>query len=93
LGASTPRNLMRRNLGRGTSAASRCMNSSGLNLAGRALAKLGPFGWRKQSTGLFASRLSTRWVVPSRHGVLSLSSTWPAALSCTRSSDSAGRVM
>ncbi len=24
------------------------MNSSGLNLAGRALAKLGPFGWRKQ---------------------------------------------
>lgn len=45
------------------SAASRCMNSSGLN---------------------------TRCVVPTLHGVLSLSSTCPAALSCTRSSDSAG---
>jgi hypothetical protein len=29
---------------------------------------------------------------PERHGVLSFSSTWPAALSCTRSSDGAGRV-
>jgi hypothetical protein len=28
--------------------------------------------------------LITRCVVPSRHGVLSLSSTCPAALSCTR---------
>jgi hypothetical protein len=40
-----------------------------------------------------SSGLITRCVVPSRHGVLSLSSTWPAALSCTRSSDSEGRVM
>jgi modulator of FtsH protease len=39
-----------------------------------------------------SSGLITRCVVPSRHGVLSLSSTWPAALSCTRSSDSEGRV-
>jgi hypothetical protein len=31
--------------------------------------------------------------VPSRQGVLSVSSTCPAALSCTRSSDSAGRVI
>jgi len=37
----------------------------------------------------------TKCVVPSRHGVLimSFNSTCPAALSCTRSSDSAGRVM
>ena len=34
-----------------------------------------------------------RCVVPSRQGVLSFSSTCPAALSCNRSSDSAGRVM
>ena len=27
----------------------------------------------------------TRWVVPSRQGVLSFSTTWPAALACTRS--------
>jgi hypothetical protein len=61
-GASTPWNRMRCSLGRGTSAASRCMNSS---------------------------VLITRCVVPSRHGVLSLSCTCPAALSCTRASDSA----
>ena len=79
--------------GRGTSAASRCMSSIGLNLAGRALAELGPLGWRKRSTGLFASRLSTRCMAPSRHGVLSFNSTCPAALSCTGSPDSAGRVM
>ena len=66
LGASTPWNLMRCRRGRGTSAASRCMNSSGLK---------------------------TRCVVPSRHGVFSFSSTCPAALTCTRSSESAGRVM
>ncbi len=65
-GANTPWNLIRCNLGRGTNAASRCMNSSGL---------------------------ITRCVVPSRQGVLSVSSTCPAALSCTRSSDSAGRVI
>jgi hypothetical protein len=40
-----------------------------------------------------SSGLITKCVVPSRHGVLSFSSTCPAALSCTRSSDSAGRVM
>ena len=62
------------------------MNSSRDNLAGRTLAELGPFGWHKQSTGLFASRLSTRCVVPSRQGVLSLSTTCPAVLVCTRSS-------
>jgi len=65
-GASTPWNRMRCSRGRGTSAANRCMNSSGL---------------------------ITRCVVPSRHGVLSLSSTCPAALTCMRSSESAGRVM
>jgi hypothetical protein len=54
--------LIRCSLGRGTSAASRCMNSSGL---------------------------MTRCAVTSRHGVLSLSPTCPAALSCTRSSDDA----
>ena len=54
--------LIRCSLGRGTSAASRCMNSSGL---------------------------MTRCAVRSRHGVLSLSPTCPAALSCTRSSDDA----
>ena len=70
-------------LGRGTRAASRCMNTSGDNLAGRALAELGPFGWLKQSIGLFVSRVSTRCVVPSRQGVLSLSTTCPAALVCT----------
>ena len=37
--------------------------------------------------------LITKCVVPSRQGALSLSATCPAALSCTRSSDSAGRVM
>jgi hypothetical protein len=86
---------MRRGRGQGivVSASSRCMNSSGLNLAGRALAELGPLGWRKQSTGLFAPRLSTRCVVPSRQGVLSFSATCPVVLSRTRSSDSAGRVM
>ena len=52
--------------GRGTSAASRCMNSSGD---------------------------ITKWVVPSRLGVLSLSTPCPAALVCTRSLASAGRVM
>ena len=52
--------------GRGTSAANRCMHSSGLN---------------------------TRSEVPSRQGVLSLSSTCPAALTCTLSSESPGRVM
>jgi ABC-type branched-subunit amino acid transport system ATPase component len=35
----------------------------------------------------------TMCMVPSRHGVLSLNCTCPAALSCTRSFDSAGRVM
>jgi len=55
-GASTPWNRMRCSRGRGTSAASRCMNSS----------------W-----------LMTKCVVPSRHGVLSLRSTCPAALSWT----------
>jgi hypothetical protein len=52
--------------GRGTRAASRCMNSSGL---------------------------ITRCVVPSRQGVLSFSTTCPAALVCNRSSARAGRVM
>jgi len=61
-----PVNRIRCSRGRGISAASRCMNSSG----GVPLC-----------------------VVPSRHGVLSLSSTCPAALHCTRSSDRAGRVM
>ena len=40
-----------------------------------------------------SSGLKTRCVVPSRHGVFSFSSTCPAALTCTRSSESAGRVM
>jgi hypothetical protein len=40
-----------------------------------------------------SSGLITRWVVPSRYGVLSFSSTCPAALSCTRSFDSAGQVI
>jgi len=62
------------------------MNSSGGSLAGAAIAEIGPFGWHKQSTGLFVSRLSTRCVVPSRQGVLSLSTTCPAVLVCTRSS-------
>jgi len=57
---------IRCSLGRGTSAASRCMNSSGD---------------------------ITKCVVPSRQGVLSLSTTCPAALVCTRSLASAGRVM
>jgi len=35
----------------------------------------------------------TMWVVPSRQAVLSLSTTCPAALICTRSLTSAGRVM
>ncbi len=35
----------------------------------------------------------TRCVVPSRHGVLSFSTTCPAALVCTRSLANAGRVM
>jgi hypothetical protein len=35
----------------------------------------------------------TRCVVPSRHGVFSLSTPCPAALLCARSSDSAKRVM
>jgi len=84
---------IRCSLGLRTRAARRCMNSSGDNLAGRALAELGPFGWHKQSTGLSVPRLSTRWVVPSRQGVLSLSTTCPAALVCTRSFARAGRVM
>jgi len=42
------------------------MNSSSDNFAGRVLAELGPFGWHKQSTGLFVPRLSTMCVVPSR---------------------------
>jgi starvation-inducible DNA-binding protein len=37
-----------------------------------------------------SSGLITRCVVPSRHGVLSLSSTWPAALSCTRGQPAPG---
>ncbi len=53
-------------LGRGTSAASRCINSSGD---------------------------ATRCVVPCRQGVSSFNSTCPAALRCTHSSDSTGRVM
>ena len=61
----TPKRI-RCSLGLGTSAASRCLNSSGD---------------------------ITRCVVPSRHGVLSLSTTCPAALVCTRSLASAGRVM
>ncbi len=36
---------------------------------------------------------STRCVVPSRQGVFGFSTTWPAALHCTRSLASAGRVM
>ena len=48
---------------------------------------------RAASRCMNSSGLITRCVVPSRHGVLSLSSTWPAALSCTLSSASAGRVM
>jgi hypothetical protein len=60
----------------GTSAASRCMNSSGLNLAGHALAGLGPFVRRTTvRRDCRASGLSTRCVVPSRHRVLSLSCT------------------
>ena len=57
---------IRCNLGLGTRAASRCLNSSG---------------------GI------TRCAVPSRQGVLSLSTTCPAALVCTRSLAKAGRVM
>ena len=57
---------IRCSLGLGTSAASRCMNSSGD---------------------------ITRCVVPSRQGVLSLSTTCSAALVCTRSLAKAGRVM
>ena len=53
---------IRRGRGRGTSAASRCMNSSGD---------------------------MPRCVVPSRQAVLSLSTTYPAALVCTRSLASA----
>ena len=62
----SPAAPIRCSLDLGTSAASRCRNSSGL---------------------------ITRCVLPSGHGVLSLSSTCPASLSCTRSSASAGRVM
>jgi len=40
-----------------------------------------------------SSGLMTKCVVPSRHGVLSFNSTCPAVLSCTRSSESASRVM
>jgi hypothetical protein len=40
-----------------------------------------------------ASGLSTRCVVPSRHGAFSASRTCPAALTRMRSSDSAGRAM
>ena len=39
------------------------------------------------------SGLITKWGDPSRHGVFSFSSTWPAALSLIRSSESVGRVM
>ena len=35
----------------------------------------------------------TRCVVPSRQGVLSVNTTWPAALVCKRSLAKAGRVM
>jgi MFS family permease len=66
LGASTPWKRIRCSRGLGTSAASRCMNSSGD---------------------------ITRWVVPSRQAVLSFNSICPAALVCTRSLGSAGRVM
>jgi hypothetical protein len=66
LGASTPWYRIRCSRGRGTSAASRCMNSSGL---------------------------STRCVVPSRHGVFNSSCTCPAAFTWMRSFDSAGRVI
>ena len=65
-GASTPWKWMRCSLGLGTSAASRCMSSSGD---------------------------ITMRVVPSRQAVLSLSTTCPALLICTRSLASAGRVM
>ena len=61
----TPKRI-RCSRGRGTNAASRCMNSRGDII---------------------------RCVVPSRQGVLSLSTTCPAALVCTRSLASAGRVM
>ncbi len=84
---------IRCSFGLGTSAASRCMNSSGDNPAGRAPAELGPFGRHVQSPGLFVSGLSTRCVVPSRQRVLSLSTTCQAALVCTRSLARAGRVM
>ena len=58
-GASTPWKRITCSLGLGTSAASRCINSSG----------------------------GVPWcVVPSRQGVLSFRTTWPAALHCARSS-------
>ena len=65
-GTSTPWKRIRCSRGRGTRAASRCMNSSGD---------------------------ITRCVVPSCQGVFSFSITCAAALHCTRSSASAGRVM
>jgi len=52
---------IRCSLGLRTRAARRCMNSSGDNLAGRALAELGPFGWRGlQVQAAASSGLSTR---------------------------------
>lgn len=39
-----------------------------------------------------SSGLMTKWVVSSRHGVLSLRSNCPTALSYTRSSESAGHL-
>ena len=58
---------------------------------GRSRARTGAFPWQRRAG--HSSRLIIRSVGQSRHGVLSLNSTCPAALSGTRWSDSAGRVM
>lgn len=50
-------------------------------------------GTSAASRSMNSSVLITRGVVPSRHGVLNSNSSSPAALSCTRSSDSVGRVV
>lgn len=49
--------------------------------------------WHQRSRCMNSSGDMTRCVVPSRQAVLSLSTTCPAALVCTRSLVSAGRVM
>jgi len=83
-GASTPWSLMRCNLGRGTSAASPCMNSSVLITR---CVVLSPDANSPVDCWCLAKNRATGPGRPeglSRHGVFNSSSTWPAAFSCTR---------